>query len=486
MSFPKEFLWGGSISAAQVEGAWNEGGKAPVQVDYAAAGSASKNRKVYYQNDNGSKGSVPITSHIPKDAEYKLFDDIHYTNHVGSDFYHTYKEDIALFAEMGFTTFNTTISWARIYPNGTKGGLNKEGVEFYHNVFKECRKYNIDPVITLYKYDEPIYFEKEYGGWTNRSMIDEFVAFANVCFEEYGQYINKWITFNEINVHLIFTQVGFNTMVNQIKYEELHNQMVAAAKAVKLAHEIDSNMKVGCMIAGLCDYPFTCDPKDVLEAQKYFQDNFAYCADTMLRGYYPSYAKRIWNEKGVDLKISDEDKMILMEGQSDFISFSYYMSLCVTTHKDEGEVGKGNVFIGTKNPYLEYSDWGWAMDPVGFKYFLHLLNDRYQKPLFVVENGLGAYDKLSDDGKIHDDYRIKYLKDHITSMKEAVEEGVNLFGYTTWGCLDLVSFSTGQMDKRYGFIYVDMDDKGNGNLRRIRKDSFYWYQKVIESNGEIL
>lgn len=486
MKFLDNFLWGGSISAAQAEGAWDEGGKSPVQVDYCDAGTANESRKVHYRNEDGSRGQCVVADHIPEKAGYALFDDIHYPNHTGSDFYHRYKEDIALFAEMGFTTFNTTISWARIYPNGIAGGQNKEGIAFYHDLFKECKKYKIDPVITLYKYDEPVYFETTYGGWSNRAMIDEYIAFARVCITEYGQYINKWLTFNEINVNLLFTQEKVQPSVNQIKYEELHNQMLAAAKVVKLAHQINSNIKVGCMIAGLCDYPFTCDPQDVMEAYKFFQDNFAYCADTMLRGRYPAYANRIWKEKGVTLKISKEDQADLLEGQSDFLSFSYYMSLCITTHTNEGEASKGNVFTGTKNPYLKYSDWGWAMDPVGFKYFLHVLNDRYQKPLFVVENGLGAYDEISEDGNIHDDYRIEYLKEHIASMKEAVDEGVNLVGYTTWGCLDLVSFSTGQMDKRYGFIYVDMNDKGEGSLRRIKKDSFYWYKKVIESNGEQL
>lgn len=483
---PKGFLWGGSISAAQAEGAWDEGGRGPVQVDFANAGTAIESRKVYYRKKDGDRDSCPVTKRIPKDALYQLFDDVHYPNHTGADFYHRYKEDIALFAEMGFKTFNTTISWARIYPNGKAGGANKEGVSFYHDLFKECRRYGIDPIITLYKYDEPVFFEKAYGGWSNRGMIDEFVAFAKLCLEEYSCYINKWITFNEINVSLLFTQDGADSQLNQEKYEELHNQMLAAAKVVKMAHDKDPEIKVGCMIAGVCDYPLTCDPKDVMEAYRFFQNNFAYCADTMMRGAYPSYAERIWKEKGVELAVSLQDKQILEEGQADFLSFSYYMSLCITTHKDEGENSGGNVFTGRKNPYLTYSDWGWAMDPLGFKYFLHILNDRYQKPLFVVENGLGAYDKISEDGKIHDEYRISYLKEHIAAMKEAIEEGVNLFGYTTWGCLDLVSFSTGQMDKRYGFLYVDMNDKGEGNLRRIKKDSFYWYQKVIESNGEVL
>ena len=404
-----------------------------------------------------------------------------YTNHVGIDFYHRYKEDIALFAEMGFTTLNTTISWARIFPYGVEGGVNQAGVEFYRNVFKECRKYGMDPVITLYKYDEPVYLEETYGGWTNREMIHQFVEFARVCFTEYKDLVDKWLTFNEINILLHFdVKEG-----KQVAFTELHHQMVAAAQAVKVAHDIDPEIKVGCMVAGFCCYPMTCDPQDVIASYKEFQNKFAYCADTMVRGYYPSYAVRIWKENNVKLDITKEDKQDLMEGKSDFLAYSYYMSNVITTHQNQGDAlttagGQGQV----KNPYLEASEWGWQIDPTGYEYFLHVLNDRYQVPLFDVENGLGAYDKVEEDGSIHDDYRINYLRSHIQSLMKAREEGVNIFGYTTWGPIDLVSFTTGQMDKRYGFIYVDMNDNGVGNLCRMKKDSFYWYQKVIQSHGE--
>ena len=400
---------------------------------------------------------------------------------MGIDFYHRYKEDIALFAEMGFTTLNTTISWARIFPYGVEGGVNQAGVEFYRNVFKECRKYGMDPVITLYKYDEPVYLEETYGGWTNREMIHQFVEFARVCFTEYKDLVDKWLTFNEINILLHFdVKEG-----KQVAFTELHHQMVAAAQAVKVAHDIDPEIKVGCMVAGFCCYPMTCDPQDVIASYKEFQNKFAYCADTMVRGYYPSYAVRIWKENNVKLDITKEDKQDLMEGKSDFLAYSYYMSNVITTHQNQGDAlttagGQGQV----KNPYLEASEWGWQIDPTGYEYFLHVLNDRYQVPLFDVENGLGAYDKVEEDGSIHDDYRINYLRSHIQSLMKAREEGVNIFGYTTWGPIDLVSFTTGQMDKRYGFIYVDMNDNGVGNLCRMKKDSFYWYQKVIQSHGE--
>ncbi len=478
-----KFLWGGSISAAQAEGGWNEGGKSPVQVDYGDPGTTKDRRWIHYLNADGTRGKMRQFDHLPEGAKYEFFDDIRYTNHTAIDFYHRYKEDIALLAEMGFTTFNTTVSWARIYPHGVEGGVNQEGVEFYRNVFKECRKYGMDPVITLYKYDEPVYFEETYGGWENREMIHQFVEFARVCFTEYKDLVNKWLTFNEVNILLHFdVKEG-----KQVAFTQLHNQMVAAAKAVQVAHEIDPNIMVGTMVAGVCCYPYTCDPKDVLKSYEEFQDKFAYCADTMVRGYYPSYAKRMWKRDNVTLEISDEDKEDLMKGKADFLAFSYYMSTVVTTHNDvEVRSDAAGAQNAIKNPYLEASAWGWQIDPIGYKYLLHVLEDRYQVPLFDVENGLGAFDKVEEDGTIHDDYRIDYLRGHIKSLMEAREEGVNIFGYTTWAPIDLVSFTTGQMDKRYGFIYVDMNDDGEGDLHRIKKDSFYWYKKVIASDGKDL
>ncbi len=490
MGFPKGFLWGTSISAEQAEGGWNEGGKSPVMLDFAAAAAShTEPRRMYYLNAKGERASsltIPISFNgIPAGSTYRLFDDIHYTNHNATDFYHHYKEDIALFAEMGFTTFNTSIAWSRIFPYGVQGGVNQEGVEFYRSVFEECRKYGIDPVITLYKYDEPIWFEQTYGGWTNRAMIDEFVEFARVCFTEYQDLVNKWLTFNEINVLMVMAENSPKEQ-RQKNIISLHNQIIAAARATKVAHEIDPKIQVGAMICGLCSYPYTPDPKDVFGNYVIFQNGFCYAADAMIRGAYPGFSARIWKQNEMELEITEEDRKDMMEGKADFLAFSYYMSSTFTTHKDDKDEVTGNVFSGNKNPYLEYSDWGWAKDPIGFKYFMHLIYDRYQVPLFDVENGLGAEDVLEADGTVHDQYRIDYLRAHIAAMKEAVEEGVDLFGYTTWGGLDLVAASTGEVSKRYGFIYVDVDDKGQGTYNRYRKDSFYWYKKVCESNGEIL
>ena len=483
MGFPDKFLWGGSVSAAQCEGGWNEGGKSPVQIDFGDPGSTKDRRWIHYLNADGTRGKMRQFERLPEGAKYVLFDDVRYTNHVAIDFYHRYKEDIALFAELGFTTFNTTVSWARIYPHGVEGGVNQEGVEFYRNVFKECRKYGMDPVITLYKYDEPTYMEETYGGWDNREMIHQFVEFARVCFSEYKGLVDKWLTFNEINILLHFEGKDGQ----QYAFECLHNQMVAAAQATIVAHEIDPDIKVGTMVAGFCVYPYTCDPEDVLLSYKLFQEKFAYCGDTMIRGEYPSYAPRMWRERNVQLDITDEDKRILMEGKADFLAYSYYMSNVVTTHENEGEsLGAAGASADLKNPYLKASDWGWQIDPTGYEYFLHLLWDRYQIPLFDVENGFGAHDKVEEDGSIHDDYRINYHRSHIKSLMKARDEGVGIFGYTTWAPIDLVSFTTGQMDKRYGFIYVDMNDAGVGDLHRSKKDSFYWIKKAFESDGRDL
>ncbi|MBO6048105.1 MAG: family 1 glycosylhydrolase [Erysipelotrichaceae bacterium] len=482
MKLPEKFLWGGSISAAQCEGAWDEDGRSPVQVDFGDPGSTTDKRRIHFLNADGTKGTMRQFDHLPKGAKYVTFDDIRYTNHIGIDFYHRYKEDMALFAEMGYTTFNTTISWARIFPHGVEGGVNQKGVEFYRDLFTLARDYGMDPVITLYKYDEPVYLEETYGDWTNREMIHQFVEFARVCFTEYKDLVNKWLTFNEINILLHFdVKEG-----KQVAYTELHNQMIASAKAVQVAHEIDPDLAVGCMIAGFCCYPYTCDPDDVLAAHYAFQNKFAYCADTMIRGYYPNYATRIWKENGVELEITEEDKEDLIKGKVDFLAYSYYMSNVITTHDVESDMissgGQGNL----ANPYLKASDWGWQIDPVGYEYFLHVLYDRYQIPIFDVENGLGAYDTVEADGSIHDDYRINYHREHIKSLMRARDQGIPIFGYTTWGPIDLVSFTTGQMDKRYGFIYVDMNDKGEGDLHRAKKDSFYWYKKVIASDGRDL
>lgn len=483
MSFPKHFLWGGSISASQAEGAWNEDGKSPVQIDYALCGIDHSIRKIRYQLDDHSVQEGHQYMYLPAGAMYLTEENTYYPNHKGIDFYHRYEEDLNLMAGMGFNVFNTSISWARIYPQGLAGGVNPKGVAFYHKVFETCVKLGMEPVITLHKYDDPVSLEYQFGGWKNRRMIEEYVGFASFCFREFTE-VKRWITFNELNILQAITTLPDTNADAQVRYTELHHQIVAAAKSVIAAKEINPMLQVGIMIAGHCIYPLTSDPQDVLAAYRMFQEQFCYCGDATLRGSYPSFAEALWKKEGVTVEVTDEDKAVMKQGTADFLAFSYYMSTTVTTHKDGGDEVSGNLSHGVRNPYLEYSDWGWAMDPTGFRYFLNVVYDRYQKPLLDVENGLGAIDTVAEDGRIHDDYRIDYHREHILAMKAAVEEGVDLFGYTTWAPIDLISFSTGEISKRYGFIYVDLDDQGNGSLKRIKKDSYDWFKKVIASNGE--
>ena len=488
MSFPKGFLWGGDISANQCEGGWNEGGKSPNMTDYHLGGNKNTPRMATYIMPDGTYGKTPAMIEnciLPEGAKLACIPGEFYPNHKATDFYHHYKEDIAMFAEMGFKAFNLTLSWARIFPKGIKEGINPEGVAFYHDVFNECLKYGIEPLVHLYKYDMPAFYIEELGGWSNRVLIDEFVAFGKVAIDEFKE-VTYWSTFNEINAaQMSILDMNDQPQV-QKQYQVLHNQLVASAYVVKYLHDNYPNKKIGCMQAGLFCHAMTCDPEDELLNQKMMQTNFYYAGDVFVRGYYPGYAKRIWKEYNISLDITEEDTKILKEGTVDFFEFSYYFSNVVTTHKD-AQGAKGNLnFTGAKNPYLKESDWGWAIDPKGLTFFLHEIYDRYQIPLMNCENGLGAFDTLEEDGSVHDPYRIDYHREHIKAMSQAIDEGVDLMGYTTWGCIDLVSASTGEIRKRYGFIYVDVDDFGNGTYKRYKKDSFDYIAKVFKSNGEEL
>lgn len=486
MAFSKDFLWGGDISAAQCEGAWNEDGKGPTEVDFMLGGDKDHPRMVTYKNADGTPGETPamITAQLPKGAKYAILDDKYYPNHKAIDHYHHMEEDIRLFGEMGFKALNLTISWARVFPKGLKNGVNQPGLDFYRRELEACHKYGIEPIVTLYKYDMPVYYIEEMGGWSNRALVDEFAGFARTVMTEYRDLVKYWITFNEINILLTIGSYvkDYN---DQDAFTQLHHQLLASARAVKIGHEISSDFKVGSMNAGLFNYPLTPDPADVIATQKSMQDKMFYSGDVQARGYYPSYSQRIWQEHDVQLSITPEDEQILRDGKVDFFAFSYYFTNCTTTHTG-AETTAGNLSFGAKNPYLSESKWGWQIDPTGFKYALEMLYDRYQMPILVVENGLGAYDKLNDDKTIDDPYHIEYLGQHIAKMKEAVEEGVDLLGYTMWSCIDLCAASTGEVSKRYGFVYVDVDNDGKGTFNRYKKDSFYWYRQVIASNGEKL
>ncbi|HEM2819517.1 TPA: 6-phospho-beta-glucosidase [Streptococcus suis] len=477
--FPKGFLWGGATAANQYEGGWNLGGRGPATSDTYIAVDPDKRKDM-------SHFGKPVSR---ADVEFTLADQEGlYPKRWGSDFYHRYKEDIALFAEMGFKTFRLSIAWSRIFPKGDELEPNEEGLAFYDAVFDELNKYGIEPLVTLSHYEFPLHLALEYGGWKNRKVIEFFVRYAETVFKRYQGKVKYWLTFNEINIlgmvgylsgGLLFED-GKNDL--EAMYQAVHHQFIASSLATKAAHEIDPENKVGCMLARMENYAATCNPDDVLAALKKDQENLFY-TDVQVRGAYPSYMKRFFKENNIQVVFEPGDEAILKQYPVDFMSFSYYMTSITRALPDKDKATAGNLILGEANPYLEASDWGWQIDPVGLRITLNKLYDRYQVPLFIVENGLGALDKVEADGSIEDGYRIAYLEKHIQQMYEAIEDGVELMGYTPWGCIDLVSASTSEMSKRYGFIYVDADDQGKGSFDRSRKASFYWYKDVIASNG---
>lgn len=459
------FLWGGALAANQCEGAYDQDGKGLSIMDIITAGSVDQ----------------------PRQITLDLKDDCYYPNHEAIDFYHRYQGDTDLFKEMGFKCLRVSIAWSRIFPNGDEVEPNEQGLAFYDRLFETLHQKGMEPIVTISHYEMPLHLVKKYGGWRNRKLVDFYLHYATTLFKRYQGIVKYWMTFNEINstIHIpaiagVITKPDEDA--KQISYQALHYQFVASAKAVKAAHEIDPNNQVGCMVMTTVGYPQTSHPLDVLAAQNYLRDGTLFFCDVHTRGKYPGYFKTY----GVEIEISKEDKQDLLEGCVDYIGFSYYSSQ-VVSHKPGGEMIQGNIVKGIKNPYLEASEWGWQIDPDGLAYLMKELYERYQLPLFIVENGLGYDDQFSEDGRIHDDYRIDYLRKHLKVMKEIVEqEEIDLIGYTAWGPIDIVSAGTGEMKKRYGFIYVDKDNEGNGTLKRIKKDSFDWYQKVIKTNGEDL
>lgn len=465
----KNFLWGGAVAAHQLEGAYQEGGKGISIADIMTLGDREHPRE--------------ITKTIEKDK--------YYPNHVGIDFYHHYKEDIKLMAEMGFKAFRTSIAWTRIFPNGDEDQPNEAGLKFYDDLFDELLKYHIQPVVTLPHFEMPYHLVTEYGGWSNRKLIDFFARFAHICFERYHNKVKYWMTFNEINNQANYEDIG-NVLKNsgllfkngddkeKMMYQAAHYELVASAEAVQIGHAIDPSLQIGCMLAFCPIYPASSKPEDILFAQR-AMDTRLYFGDVHVNGEYPNWLKVYFDRKEYHLDITKKDLQILKNGTVDYIAFSYYMSFTAkyTDHMDYREYQDL-----VSNPYIKTNDWGWAIDPVGLRYAMNWMTTRWHKPLFIVENGLGAYDKMTADHQIHDDYRVQYFRDHIKQMEKAViDDGVDLIGYLPWGCIDLVSASTGEMKKRYGFIYVDEDDHGKGSFKRYPKDSFYWYKKVIASNG---
>jgi 6-phospho-beta-glucosidase len=479
--FPEGFLWGGATAANQLEGAYNVGGKGLSIFDMV---------QFVPKEERGNDIEMDVKS--KKELEDLLAGKggDNFPKRRGIDFYHRYKEDIALFAEMGFKTFRMSISWPRIFPNGDDRVPNEEGLAFYDKVFDELLKYGIEPLVTLSHYEIPLSLVQKYNGWADRRVIEFFVNYAETVFNRYKGKVKYWLTFNEINISTLSPYIGSGVLIDEVEHKEqtiyqaLHHQFVASARAVKACHEIIPDAMIGCMLARMEVYPETCSPDDVLEALKEDQMNLFF-TDVQVRGYYPSFMLSYFEENDIKINMLPGDEELLLQHTVDYLSFSYYMSM-VASGAPGKKKEKGNFFSGVKNPYLESSDWGWQIDPKGLRITLKKMYDRYQVPLFIVENGLGAYDKVEEDGSINDDYRIDYMRAHIEQMKEAIKEGVDLMGYTSWGCIDLISAGTSEMSKRYGFIYVDQDDYGNGTLERSKKKSFDWYKNVIATNGEEL
>lgn len=478
MVLSKDFLWGGATAANQCEGAWDRDGKGVSVADICTGGKFGQSKRI-----------TPV-----------LEEGTFYPSREAIQHYDRFREDIALFAEMGFKCYRFSIAWTRIFPNGDETEPNEAGLRHYDEVIDECLKHGIEPLITISHYEVPFGLTKKCNAWVSRDMIGYFLNYCRAIFTCYRGKVKYWLTFNEINsasepMGALLNQGILNDLehptefmkqpdIPQQRYQGLHHMLVASALAVKMAHEIDPNYRVGNMVIYSASYPLTCDPDDVLACQAYNRRYNYYCTDVQARGAYPSFAKRMLEELGVKLEVQPGDAEILKSGTVDFITFSYYMSSCQTAKDMKG--GEGNILGGVPNPNLPSSDWGWQIDPKGLRYALNDLYDRYGLPLMVVENGLGAKDEIEADGSINDDYRIDYLRQHIEQMKEAVKDGVDLMGYTPWSCIDLVSASTGEYAKRYGMIYVRRYDDGTGDFARLKKKSFYWYQKVIATNGEDL
>ncbi|UUD42682.1 6-phospho-beta-glucosidase BglA [Bacillus pumilus] len=476
MTLPKDFLWGGALAAHQFEGGWNEAGKGPSVVDVMTAGAHG----------------------VPRQITETIEEGTFYPNHEAIDFYHRYKEDIAMFAEMGLKCLRTSIGWSRIFPKGDEAEPNEAGLQFYDDVFDELLKHGIEPVITLSHFEMPLHLAREYGGFRSRKVAEYFAKFAEVCFNRYKDKVTYWMTFNEINNKMdvnnplfLWTNSGVSVKegenAKEIMYRAGHHELLASAWAVAKGKEINPNFQIGAMVSHVPIYPYSSNPEDVMLAEEYMRQRYFF-PDVQVRGYYPSYALKEFEREGYHIPFEAGDEESLRKGKVGYLGFSYYMSTTVKSDAvsdNSGDIVNGALPHGVENPYIKSSDWGWSIDPTGLRYTLNRFYDRYQIPLFIVENGFGAIDQVEDDGSIHDPERIQYLASHIEALKKAIEyDGVDLIGYTPWGIIDIVSFTTGEMKKRYGMIYVDRDNEGNGSMKRLKKDSFTWYQNVIATNGE--
>ncbi len=480
-AFPEGFLWGGATSSAQFDGGFSEGGRGPSHMDHI---------RYYGRSHPEGQRTMFLT---PEDYEYNKThqDELYFPYRKGSDFYHHYKEDIALMGEMGFKVFRMSVSWSRLFPTGTEETPLPAGVQFYHDVFRECHKYGIEPLVTMIHYEIPAYLTETYNGWDSRKTIDCFVRYAKFLIDEYGSEVKYWITMNEINMimHIPFLGGGMFTERSERDresciYQALHHMLTASAAAVKYYHDTKQNGMIGLMIARLQNYPETCDPKDALACQEQSRFNY-FPLDTAVKGYYPRFILNYFANNGIHVEMEPEDLALIREGTIDFTAISYYQTDVISAQEEKKEP-IGAFIRKLKNPYLKQTDWGWGIDPDGLRYTLNDMTDRYGVPVFIVENGIGVTETINEDKTVHDDYRIAYLNEHLKAVRDAIHDGADVLGYTMWGCIDLVSISYCAFAKRYGFIYVDADDLGNGSYKRYRKDSFYWYQHIIETNGESL
>lgn len=476
--FPQGFLFGGATSDFQYEGGFGEGGRGILSQDYVTTGAVDRERQITWVMPDGTLGTSPYRASLPEGATPCFHDGVYYPSHKAVDFYHHYQEDIALMGEMGFGVFRFSTCWSRVFPTGDETEPNKEGLDFYEAVVDECLKYGIEPLITICHDELPDYLCQTYDGWSSRHVIDCYVRFAKALFERLGHKVKYWLTFNEINAISGYAQTGVHDFDNfQKAYQARHHMFVASARAIKLGHKLCPGAMFGTMFALSEIYPATCKPEDIFAAYCKRRESLFF-VDVMARGAYPNYAHEIFKRKGVSLHMEPGDEELIAEHTLDFVSFSYYRSTIASAQSTFDIMGY------EPNPYLPMTDWKMPVDPLGLRYCLNELWDRYQKPLFVIENGLGAVDEPDEAGHIHDTYRMSYIADHLKEIRDAITiDHVPCFGYTMWGCTDLVSLGTGEMKKRYGFVYVDMDDEGNGTLARSKKDSFAWFKHVIETNG---
>ncbi|NFA42381.1 glycoside hydrolase family 1 protein [Clostridium botulinum] len=462
--FPENFLWGGSTSAYQVEGAWNEDGKGLSVID--------------------------MCDHPEGTADFKI----------ASDHYHRFKEDVKLFSEMGLKAYRFSIAWTRIIPQGT-GEVNEKGIKFYNDLIDELNKYNIEPIVTMFHFDLP-YTLEEKGGWSNRDTIDAFSKYAKVLFERFGSKVKYWLTINEQNTMILHPGAigipkGGKLPSKKELYQQNHHMLLAQAKVMNLCHEMCPNGKIGPALNTTAMYGETCNPLDAIAAHNWETIRCWSFLDMAVRGKYNKLAWSYLMDRGLEPIIEDGDMDIMKNAKPDFIAINYYSTATIAASKGDASdisaragdqqimLGEQGVYRAAENPYVDKTKYGWVVDPIGLRMTLRKVSERYDLPILITENGIGAPDKLEKNETINDDYRIDYIRKHLEQLKLAINDGVEVMGYCPWSAIDVVSTHQGY-GKRYGFIYVNRDEFDLKDLRRIKKKSFNWYKNVINTNGEEL